>query len=192
MRLAIVPLVLIGLAVVAEASEIGSAYSDIDLDECKKIAQAQEGEGEWTQWQCQGYGGIAVRVTEDDLRFTVSLGPNAENQCAARQSFNKFNTLGPRIEWRIEDGKPFATILRWYQNADGEKSNWLVVSKFDGSESCQIAYIDPAMPDANTLARQYADQKAKAFNCSKDIPQIVSNRTMELSELVMGAPCTSE
>jgi hypothetical protein len=192
MRTALIPLILSSLAIAAKAQEITSAYTDLDLDRCEKIDEAREGEGEWTQWRCKGYDGIEVRVSEDDLRFSVSLGPNAENQCAARQTFNKFNSLGPRIEWRIAAGKPFATILRWYQSADGEKTNWLVISKYDGRQSCQVAYVDPALPDANAVARRKADEKAQGFDCAKDKPEIVSGKTMKLGDLVNGVPCTAE
>jgi len=175
----------------AAASGITSAYTDLDIDKCKLVNQSQ-GEGEWAEWQCPGLKGNFVRVSEDDLRYTVSYGRDAEHQCAAQQTFGKFNYLGPRIEWRLESGRPFATILRWYQSSDEVKTNWLVVTKYDGIEACHVAYVDPALPNANAVARQKADDIARAFNCSNDKPQIVSQKTIQLEEIVSGWPCPVE
>jgi hypothetical protein len=173
----------------AAAGEITSAYTDLDLGKCKLVEQAKEGEGEWSRRTCAGYGGISVEVSEDDLRMTVSYGPDADVKCAASQTFNKFNYLGPRIEWRLADGKPFATILRWYQSADDVKTNWLVVTRYDGQDACHVAYVDPALPGANGVARDRADGLARNFDCEKDVPQIVSRQSVALSDLVSGAPC---
>lgn len=192
MRTAFALLLLCGLTAAAGAQNISSAYTGLDLDKCRKTAEAREGEGEWAEWRCEGFGGVEVRVSEDDLRYTVSLGPHAKTQCAARQTFSKFNDLGPRIEWRLENGKPFATILRWYPSADGEKTNWLVVSKYDGRESCHVAYVAAATPEANAVARKQADDKARGFDCRNDKPEIIGETTVDVSDLVTGVPCGGE
>jgi hypothetical protein len=190
MRRLAIPL-LLSLPATPALAEITSVYTDLDIGKCRLIAQS-DGEGDWAEWDCPGLAGHPVRVSEDDLRFTVSFGGDAEHQCAAQQTFNRFNSPGPRIEWRLSGGRPFATILRWYQDADGVRSNWLVVSKYDGAEACHVAYVDPAMPEANALARRKADRLAPGFRCDADRPEIVSQRSIRLEEIAAGWPCPVE
>jgi hypothetical protein len=175
----------------ASGGEISSAYTDLNLDACKIVSQS-EGEGSWTNWECRGLNGIPVRVSEDDLRFSVSYGNDAETACSAQQTFGHFNSLGPRIEWRLENGKPFATILRWNETLEDETVSWLTVSKFDGVHSCFVALIDPKTQDANGAARQKADELARAFRCERDEPQVISPRMIKASELISGWPCPVE
>jgi len=69
--------------------------------------------------------------------------------------------------------KPFATILRWnvMQEGDHEKPSGrvLVVTRIALGGVCHIGYVDArANPDANALARQLADERARAFRCGVD------------------------
>ena len=191
MRATATLLILALWSLVAAAAEIKSVYSDLDVEKCQLTNQSH-GEGDWAEWECPGINGIPVRVSEDDLRFAVSFGADAAHQCAAQQTFGSFNSLGPKIEWRIVDGKIFATILRWYLNSDNVKSSWLVVTKFDGTDACHAAYVDATLPDANLVARQKADELSPGFHCAKDRPEIVSSKTIELGELASGWPCPVE
>jgi hypothetical protein len=179
------------LSLGATAGEISSAYTDLDLERCRVVDQSQ-GEGSWIVLDCPGYGNERVRVAEDDLRVTVSYGKDAETACAAQQTFGHFNSTGPRIEWRLEDGKPFATILRWNESVDETTVSWLVVSKYDGAEACHVAYVHPATPDANGIARAKADELARGFSCSRDTPQVISPSPRKAEEIVSGIPCPVE
>ena len=93
----------------------------------------------------------------------------------------------------MENGKPFATILRWStDNGSGEagsKQNWLVVTKLNGRDACRTALIDTKYPNANSVARANADGKSRTFNCEKDVPEVVSQRAIKASEIISGAPC---
>ena len=134
-----------------------------------------------------------VRIWEGDLRSFVGFGKMAPAQCASMQTFGAFNSLGPRVEWRMRDGKPFATILRWLTeaNTDGKsvKQNWLVVTKLGDKDACHIAYIDTKYADANEVARQRADERAAAFNCAKDMPEIFSSLGGSATDYASGMPC---
>ena len=141
---------------------------------------------EWASWSCKGYAGTPVRVFEGDLRFSVSYGSAAEKQCAAGQTFGAFNRLGPTIEWRLEDGKPFATILRWHTETEDERGSWLVVTRLSGAEACHMGYVDAALPGANTLARRLADLMARSFDCNADVPEVVARKKVDLAQLVSG------
>lgn len=179
-------------AVAATAGEITSVYSDLDLKKCKALELfADEGEG--GIWECRGIKGFDVLYLEGDLRGYVAFGPEARSQCISAQTFGAFNSPGPKIEWRMENGKPIATILRWFtDNGSGEadaKQNWLVVSKLNGKDACRTALIDTKYPDANTIARAKADRNARTFNCERDMPEVVSQRPRKADEIMSGAPC---
>src|SRR5437868_7595273 len=139
MKRLLCPIVL-GLApVAAMAGDITSVYSDLDLKHCKQLALFED-EGEGGEWSCPGIKDYDVRVWEGDLRSFVGFGKDPPKQCASMETFGAFNSLGPRVEWRMKDGKPFATILRWFteQSTEGEtiKQNWLVVTKLGDKDAC--------------------------------------------------------
>lgn len=186
-------LIVLGLsASAAAAGEITSVYSDFDLRTCKALElYADEGEG--GVWQCKGIPGFDVLYLEGDLRGFIAFGPEARSQCSSAQTFGAFNSPGPKIEWRMENGRPIATILRWFtDNGMGEadsKQNWLVVTKLNGRDACRTALIDTKFPDANTVARAKADGPARNFNCEKDMPEVVSQRAVTAAELMSDVPC---
>jgi hypothetical protein len=148
-----------------------SAYSDFVPETCKQIAPgAAEGEGEFSPtYECKGYKGAAVTFAEDDLRSVVAYGKNGRNHCAFHQTFSGFNSVGNKVEWRLKDGKAIATILRWKVSYDPEDSSktkdWLVVTKVEDGQSCQIGYVEGSYRQANEKARWLADTAAEAFSC---------------------------
>src|SRR6059058_3775825 len=59
---------------------------------------------------CPGKSGLVVVISEDDLRQTVSVGPDraaASKEPAAETWFAPFNSTANTVEWRAVDGKPF-------------------------------------------------------------------------------------
>jgi hypothetical protein len=187
-------LIVLGLSATATAAdEITSVYSDLDLKTCKALQLYTGDEGEGGEWECKGIEGYDVMFWEGDLRGNIAFGPLARSQCTSAQSFGAFNSPGAKIEWRMENGKPIATILRWFtDNGSGEanaKQNWLVVTKLNGKDACRMALIDTKYPNANTLAQAKADGKAHTFNCEKDVPDVISQRAIMASEIMSGAPC---
>jgi hypothetical protein len=178
----------------AIAAEINSAYSNLNLDKCKALELYKGGdEGEGGIWQCKGIRDFDVMYWEGDLRGNIAFGPKANSQCTSSQSFGAFNGPGAKIEWRLKNGKPFATILRWStDNGSGEagsKQNWLVVTKLNGADACRTALVDTKYPGANAVAREKADRNASAFNCEKDLPEVVSKAPFKADEIMSGVPC---
>lgn len=193
MKRLLFPIVLAVFPCAAAAQEITSLYSDLDLKKCQQL-DLYEDEGSGGEWLCRGIADHDVHVWEGDLRTFVGFGKNAPAQCATMQTFGAFNSLGPRVEWRMQDGKPFATILRWFtESSAGEgapvKQNWLVVTRLDGKTACHIAYIDTKYTEANEVARQRADERAATFDCAKDIPEIFSSRGGSATDYASGMPC---
>jgi hypothetical protein len=167
-------LIVAGAAAPALAA-FDSAYTDIDLDQCSITETSDFG----TVWACAGYKGTPVRIAEGDLRFFVSYGFGAEDERAAEQTPPPFNTLGPKIEWRLSNAsgawKPVATIVRYFVSKDdgAAEGQILVVTQLGEGQTCHIAYIDAlANSDANVLARDAADSMAGDYNCEVE-PEVV-------------------
>jgi hypothetical protein len=152
----------------ATAEEIASVYTPLNLNACKNVTppEAREYGGVFL---CKGYDAMNVRVAEGDLRMFVSYGPKSATQTAAYETVPKFNSIGEMLEWRLANGRPFATILRFRWDSDGVKGSTLVVTKLGEDDACHVAYIEAAgNPNANTLARQIADAQARGFVCKRD------------------------
>src|SRR5262245_1193180 len=176
-RMTIVALVLIVAAVgAAPAQDFASLYSSTATRNCKKVDAAKDGEGGWSIWLCDGIGGYVVRVTEDDLRMTVSVGRNlkdAANAPASKHQFAPFNSVHDTLEWRMTKGQPFATIQRWFlsdvENSDKSgkpgQVSILIITRLN--PACHVAYVDvQANAIANALARKAADEHARDFDCN--------------------------
>jgi hypothetical protein len=148
-----------------------SAYTDFDLKTCTRLSpQSAEGEEDFSgAFECAGYGKFVVTFAEDDLRSFVSIGTESGDHCAFRQTFGGFNSVSKKIEWRLKNGKPIATIFRWTVSYDPEDSSktksWLVVTKLEADDSCHMGYVEGGYPKANEKARWLADTAAEAFSC---------------------------
>jgi hypothetical protein len=150
------------------------------------IGKPSELDGSTTRL-CPGKSGLVVRIAEDDLRETVSVGRSgaaAAGEPAAQVWFHPFNSSSHTVEWRSADGKPFAIIQRWYlaDNGDPDKSGrptdkpMLAVTRLPPGEVCHVAYIDAqANPNANELARKAADELARDFKCGKDAVKVIGD-----------------
>jgi len=171
--LTILFLLLAAMALPAAAETLDSVYTDLDLKACRMVEPSSEPE-DGGRLECPGLPGLAVQVAEGDLRFFVGYGPRPEAQCAMQQTFATFNSVGPRVEWRRADGVPFATILRWFVTSgdSGDRKSWLVVTRLRPPDTCHTAYVEGSSPEANALARKYADEFARGFDCRKDKPDV--------------------
>jgi hypothetical protein len=165
-------LALLLLAAIPAGAENLSAYTKINLDACRAIAPAPDDPLESGAWWCDGHAGIPVYVSEGDLRFFVSYGEGAPDELAAMTTLPAFNHIGETIEWRLgPDGRPFATILRFFTSTgDAPEGQVLVITRLGGpGQICHLGYVDARInPDANALAREVADNGARDFACGRD------------------------
>jgi len=154
-------------------AEETSAYTKLDLNRnCRKLEEYEQG----VTLICDGYRDYPVYFSEGDLRQMVRFG-EVRSHLGQWESFGEFNHVNDTIEWRLEKGEPFATILRWFIENTGEDGNVsaerkgqvLVVSTVGTSArpgSCVVGYVDArANSNANELARELADTKAREFRC---------------------------
>jgi hypothetical protein len=161
-----------------------SAYSDLNLDDkskCKLVTPVEEGDEGMSSggYECKGYKNYKVSFAEGDLRSFVSFGKDFTNHCATTQTFSGFNSVGKTVEWRLKDGAPIATILRWtvsYDPVDSTKlKSWLVVTKLEDGNACHMAYVEGGFPKANEKARALADSAANTFSCKTDVAKTFAN-----------------
>jgi hypothetical protein len=179
-----------GLISPASAQTFSSSYTSSAEKDCRTIGKPKDVS---TKQVCPGKSGLVVLISEDDLRQTVSVGPDhvaAAKEPAAETWFAPFNSTGQTVEWRAVDGKPFAIIQRWLiaDNNDLDKAGtptskpMLAVTRLPPGPVCHVAYIDgQANRDANELARQAADEFARDFKCGKDEVKVVGEKGAAVS-----------
>ena len=170
----------------ANAQTFSSSYTSTAPKDCRTIGKP--GDNASTRQVCPGKSGLVVLIGEDDLRQTVSVGPNqaaAAKEPAAETSFTPFNSTANTVEWRAVDDKPFAIIQRWLisdsENPDktGNPTTKpiLAVTRLPPGPVCHVAYIDgQANRNANELARQAADEFARDFKCGKDEVKVIGEK----------------
>jgi hypothetical protein len=167
-----------GTALIAQES----VYTDIDLEEKCQITEQSE-EGGFIGFLCDALSGYPVRVAEDDLRQFTQFGDVAPEDLRS-QTFAPWNRVNSVVEWRITDGRPYATILRWFiENLNpvtgsvdpahlGQVLVISTVATSESGESCMVGMIDAlANEEANLLARRVADALAQGFDCTSDEPR---------------------
>lgn len=155
----------------AGADEFQSVYTRLDLDDCLILStEAEVEENQGAEWVCAGHDRIVVWVAEGDLRYFLGYGSHGRDQCSYRQTLGPFHTVHTALEWRLRDGVPIATILRYVLEGDGRAQQYLVVTKLGDGQACQMAYVDASTPDANRLAQEAADRYAPGFDCATDRP----------------------
>ena len=169
--------VLAMLATPAAAAELSSDYTKVDQqNDCHVVARAAEGDGEWADLVCPGYGHYPYVLRYGDGREQVTYGFASSS---VMPSFAPFNYANGTVEWRLvtenEARRPVAAIQRWYlADQDGKwATQILVVSKVgqpDGSgEACVMGYVAAADgAAANERARKISD-KAPDFECGSEI-----------------------
>ena len=173
MRLTRALMALSAVFLVFDAAAEDSAYTRLDLGACDVLDAAPPGgPGAWTRLRCNGLGGNAVHVVEDDARMSLDYGPVAGP--GRWESFAGFNRVHDVVEWRLDDGgTPFATIHRWFvSRGDGTERQVLVVSTVASRadpRSCVVGLVDAAGGGSpNRRARRVADRVARGFRCGVD------------------------
>ncbi len=144
------------------AAETSSEYTVIDRSKCQTLQPANSEENEAEIIFCKGYADQGILLTTRNERDYLAVGTDPRQHCAAKQSFTAPNTVANKVEWRIKDGAPVATILRWTVSieVDGkaQKKDWLAVTRLEPQNSCILALVDTSWPNANDKARKIADE----------------------------------
>jgi len=150
------------LPAAAAAQPARSAYTALDLRRCRTLELIEEGES--VRRRCPGLGAVPLFVNAGDGRFDVDAGIDD----GIWESLGGFNEIGPRIEWRLAGGRPFAIIYRLrLTGPEQPPGSTLIVETVGraGAPGCRVAAIDGALPNANARAREIADRQARSFRC---------------------------
>lgn len=167
----------------AAALADGNTSASTKRDLAKTCTQAEEGDGytDAGSWSCPGLGNIKMLVAVSDDRSFLGFGRKPAESCAYAKTFARFNTALSPVEWRLRNGKPFATIQRWRVSTDDEGGSvtWLVVTALvvtalKGGEACHIHSVAGSNPEANVQARRAADELVPDFDCESDVPTVDS------------------
>ncbi len=175
------------LAFPAQAAEMKSEYTDIDIDKMCSISSVNEEGGEFASFVCPGWRGYPVLIDTGDLRESLFYGFPPSSSETVWESFAAFNSTGPKIEWRIEvDGErqvPIAAIHRWFVNSDPEEPEKKIevlavekVGQLGVGDGCTVGLVvATGNPKANETARKIADEQAREFVCGADERVVVSS-----------------
>lgn len=184
----------------ARAAE--SLFTKLDLDSCKTLEEQYGG----SVLSCQGLKSVPVTYKEGDLRASVFYGPlNEAYRNEAFETFSAFNSVNTTVEWRLEDKRPIAAILRFFiANANPEtgepdekrKGQVLVISKVAGPKtgrSCVVGMVDAlAEPNANEKAQAVADMVAPVFLCGINQPRYFGARGDTAPDLTSTLPARAQ
>lgn len=169
-----------------------SDYTTYNLDRCENHDLPPS---EWNphhQWSriCKGYKGAAqyqIQWEAEEGNSYIAFGPNNYRICWGPVTFGRGTDPLPKVEWRLRNGRPIASIQRWQY--DGKTfyrtpiKSWLVVTKLDKTTSCSMAYIEAGYPSANAKARAVADDLADDFACAKDSAKVFALPDTDLTNL---------
>lgn len=140
-----------------------SSYTSIDQKDCVTLDSDNMGSVQ----ECESFLDIGVKVIESDIRQSIILTRNNKEYNLAFWSTVSpaFSSLGLKVEWRHEYGKPENTkgmIVRFEASDDHENmdkvSSYLVVSKITNDEICVVAKVLP-QKQQNEIARNILDGK---------------------------------
>lgn len=203
MRLALIGIFTLLICTInANANNIDSAYTKLDFENgCvwNKPSNETVRENEASMGGsaiCNGYTNKgyswSVYFTEGDIRQFVSFGSVSDSNPFSNTlvgGFAEWNSVNTTIEWRLDNGQPFATILRWFidninpdtGSADKEyRGNVLVITtvgQINNTQNCVIGYVDArANKNANMIARKIADKYGENFVCGVDDARFFGKR----------------
>lgn len=191
-----------GVPALAGVSVYTSAATDKGCENLLTPSQEDEDMGN-ISLKCRGYKDYPFYFSEYDVRQSTYFGHlSKEILDGAGETFERFNHIGDKIEWRLDDhGMPRATILRYMMdNLDPETSQpdkslygqILVVSRVgqpDDMTGCITAYVDALEnKDANEMARKLADEQAPCFKCGVEKPVFHGKIGNRISEPVYNYP----
>lgn len=154
---------------------------------CETLAASDPDEGgEWANVRCAGPGGTHIYIDYADARDALRIGKDG----SGTPFMAPFTSFGPKAEWRIRNGKPYAMIVRMtLGGSDIYDAQWLTVHRVpaDG-KGCLIGYIDArANPGANTMARKLANEHGQ-LECNSIKTVIRGKRGTAMKDLLGDLP----
>lgn len=146
----------------AALAENASIYTPLSGNSCKLVKEDKETGS--TLHSCPGPSPrIRTAVAYDDQRMSISLlFPEEVPLNLWSVVTRSFSSLSSKAEWRVARNRgTVALIVRVNAtDSEGRKTASLAVAKInpDAKQACVIEVIPATLPNANSQARQSADQ----------------------------------
>jgi hypothetical protein len=120
-------------------------------------------------WRCKGPHNYSALFSDEGNVVSVEFGPTGrETNLGGLQWRGSDRAVGPRVEWRVEHGTPYAAILRiGILEDDGRAQQRFLIAKVGPEGSCRITLIDAQQPSSNARARQIADTEGRVYVCGQ-------------------------
>lgn len=145
---------------------IRSEYTSLDSKSCRTIEFDEE--TNYSIQACPSYKNIPVFIYQTDGLYSLRISNKGNNEGIGFA----FGRLGDKLEWRLRNNEPFAVIYRYYDNSASNKSvNLSILAIRKVSEKvgdCIAGTVDGNLPNANEIARRFADEKIANFKCGVD------------------------
>ncbi|MBI5132325.1 MAG: hypothetical protein HZA66_23025 [Rhodopseudomonas palustris] len=146
---------------------------------CKQTRFPPDYANEQSEWRCPGPPGFSLGYFDHITRGGLTLEHGGHGLTDDSLTWRPADpAIGSHVEWRVENGTPFAAIFgRWRSiEQDGPSADVtveeLLVVKVSPRQVCAVAVIGGLSAQAMTLAREQADSRARAFRCGVDQPFI--------------------
>ena len=154
-----------------------SVYSEITPENC--VGKSNPNVPGSYFGKCKGVSGFDLEYYVSDSRDSLGIVSPSKKVFGLNfyEYFKDFSEVGKKVEWRLQNNKPFALIVRLNvsdQEDETKQTSYLIVSKITEENACVIDVLDPSK-NQNVLARKVAD-KASTKEC---MPEFISNETIE-------------
>jgi hypothetical protein len=181
MKISLLALVMIlGFAIQSHAAVAVSKYSSLEDKDCNLMSSSAddaEAEIDYFKSVCPGQDGYLVKFAGGDIRSWVGILKPGEKYDEAADFYQQLmqgakgqfpNVQGNKLEWRYNDGKLVAFILRMtaqdpeVEGKDLENLVVVRVSSSDFSKACLIGSVDTkTVVNSNVAAQAIADDASK-------------------------------
>ena len=144
----------------SEVEEVTSTYTELSAPPCETLPETENGGG---GLKCEGPVGFQLLAHDEDSRVSISVVDHLDQVHPLKfwdVVTRGFSALGPRVEWRLQGGRPMALIVRVEAYEDPERPDrtvsYLVVAKVADRKMCVTDRIPPSN-NQNLIAREAAD-----------------------------------
>jgi hypothetical protein len=169
----------------ARSEEITSEYTTYNVKQCDEASppHPEVNPDFGGEYVCKGFKAdprYDVTYSRELGSDFVAFGPGANLACSGQETLGNNYSPDEKIEWRLKNAIPFATIQRWQVDIANAPPNnnlkdWLIVTKLEPNTSCHLAFVEAGVPDSNKFARTIADSLWQInFECKNRTPIVIA------------------
>lgn len=144
-----------------------SVYTQMWSGKGCRLVEKNEEEAGWVRYLCKGPADYTYESIEGDLRQTLNVIDPSGNKTELNlwsDVSGYFSYAGPKIEWRVSDGRPVSLIVRFSvdktSDTPRDRLSQLVVVRLAPGPVC-VTDLVKMSPKQNSEARRLADTAAE-------------------------------